>query len=420
MFRRAISPLLGLVVGLGLVQSSPGQTGKGAQPKVKVSAPTRLDWTYVLSTKSLEKPPANWLPADYDSTKQVYDLYVPTDYDAKKSYPVVLFVSPGDGPGGVKEWEPVCKQKGIIFAAPHGAGNNCPTQRRVRIVLDVLDDVRRNFNTDADRTYITGFSGGGRIAGGIAHALPEYFGGMAPICATGDLRDEALWLQHRLIDRLSVALVTGESDFNRGECERFKGPWLTEMGVRTKVWVVPKLGHGVPGAATLTEVYDWLEAGLPKRRELAKKYPATTVASKSAPGRAEIAASMVQEGKQRLQAKETTYSGLMLLLGCALRFDGVPAAKEAKDLCLEYAGKPVKPWEEENANEERRFALAKVRGLDAYASGPLPDQYAKQRGDMAKAAIELWTEFVKDGKDTKAIEQAKQRIPALQKIVDGK
>lgn len=419
MYCRAIALLLGLAIGLGLVASGHAQTGKGYQAKVKVGAPTRLDWTYVVATKSLEKPPANWLPADYDSTKQVYDLYVPPDYDAKKSYPVVVFVSPGDGPGGVKEWEAVCKQKGIIFAAPHNAGNNCPTPRRVRIVLDVLDDVRRNYHTDADRTYMTGFSGGGRIAAAIAHALPEYFGGAAPICATGDLRED-LWLQHRLIDRLSMALVTGESDFNRGECERFKGPWLTEMGVRTKVWVVPKLGHAVPGATTLTEVFDWLEQGLPQRRELAKKFPTTTVASKAAPSRAESAALMLQEGKQRVQAKETTYRGLMLLLGCVVRFDGLPAAKEAREICLEYDGKPVKPWEDENAAEERLFALAKVRALDAYASGPLPDQYAKQRGEMAKAAIGLWAEFVKDGKDAKAIEQAKQRIPALQKLAEGK
>ncbi|MBL8794482.1 MAG: hypothetical protein JNM56_11295 [Planctomycetia bacterium] len=419
MFRRTILPLLGLALGLSLAATGTAQTGKGLQTKVKVGAPTRLDWTYVLATKSLEKPPANWLPADYDSTKQVYDLYVPPDYDAKKSYPVVLFVSPGDGPGGVKEWEPVCKQKGIIFAAPHNAGNNCPTQRRVRIILDVLDDVRRNFNTDADRTYITGFSGGGRIAGAIAQALPEYFGGSAPICASADLRDDT-WLQHRLIERQSVALVTGETDFNRGECERFKGPWLSEMGVRAKVWVVPKLGHAVPNATVLTEVFDWLEAGLPKRRELAKKFPTTSVTGKAAPARAEIAASMLQEGKQRLQAKETTYSGLMLLVGCATRFDDAPASKEARELCAEYDGKAVKPWEEENANEERRFALAKVRALDAYASGPLPDQYVKQRAEMAKAAIVLWAQFIKDGQDAKAIEQAKQRIPALTKLAEGK
>jgi predicted esterase len=412
---QALAPVAGLLIGLGLVSPSTAQTKTGYQTKVKVSAATRIDWTFALSNKSLEKAPANWLPADYDSTKQQYDLFVPPTYNAKQSYPVIIFISPGDGASGWKEWEPVCKQSGVIFASPHGAGNNVDFKKRVRIVLDVLDDVRRNYNTDPDRTYIGGFSGGGRIAGHIAFSLPEYFGGTVPICATGDLRDEN-WLQHRMIDRLSVALVTGENDFNRGECERYKGPWLTEMGVRTKVWVTPKLGHGIPGDKTLAEAFKWLEDGLPARQMLAKKYPATRIAGNAAPTRQEQAKALLDEGKQRLQAKETTHRGLILLLGVALRFEGA-AGDEAKKICLEYDAKADKPWDEEQNAEERRFTLAKAKGLDGYASGPLPQQYAKERVAMAKAALELYAALLKDGKDAKAVEEAKKRAPELLKIL---
>jgi predicted esterase len=412
----SLAPLAGLVVGFGFVASSPAQTKTGYQTKVKVAAATRLDWTFAVSNKSLEKAPANWLPADYDSAKQQYDLFVPPTYNAKQSYPVVVFISPGDGPSGWKEWEPVCKQSGVIFASPYGAGNNVDFKKRVRLVLDVLDDVRRNYDTDPDRTYIGGFSGGGRIAGHIAFSLPEYFGGTVPVCATGELREEN-WLQHRMIDRLSVALVTGESDFNRGECERYKGPWLTEIGVRTKVWVTPKLGHGVPSDKTLAEAFKWLEEGLPARQALAKKYPATRVAGNAAPTRPEQAKALLDEGKKRLEAKETTHRGLILLLGVALRFDGA-SADEAKKICLEYDAKADKPWDEEQNAEDRRFAFARAKGLDGYASGPLPQQYANQRGAMAKAAVELYARLLKDGKDAKAVEEAKKRIPELAKIVE--
>src|SRR6266699_649079 len=51
-----------------------------------------------------------------------------------------------------------------------------PLGQRVRIVLDVLDQVRRDYRVDPDRTYLSGFSGGGRVACTIAFALPEYFG----------------------------------------------------------------------------------------------------------------------------------------------------------------------------------------------------------------------------------------------------
>src|SRR6185436_911045 len=99
----------------------------------------------------------------------------------------------------------------------------------------------------------------GRVACGIAFALPELFGGVIPVCASGDLREEP-WLRHRVIDRLSIAMITGTGDFNRGEVERFRGPMLTDMGVRTKVTVVERLGHGIPDGRTFTELIEWLDA----------------------------------------------------------------------------------------------------------------------------------------------------------------
>jgi hypothetical protein len=64
----------------------------GYHAKVAVSAPTRLDWTFALSNRSLANPPADWL-GDYDSTKQQYELFVPRR-EPKKHLPVILFISP--------------------------------------------------------------------------------------------------------------------------------------------------------------------------------------------------------------------------------------------------------------------------------------------------------------------------------------
>jgi predicted esterase len=401
-----------LALGLVLTGTTAAQQGKGYQAKVQVKGPTRLDWIFALSNKSLEKAPVNWLPADYDSAKQHYELFVPPSYDPKQNWPVVLFVPAGNSPAGWKEWESVCKKEGIIFASPYGAGNTVDQKPRIRIILDVLDDIRRQYSIDPDRTYIGGFSGGGRIAGGIAYSLPELFGGFVPVCSTGDIRDES-WLQYRMIDRLSVALVTGETDFNRGECERFMFTWLNDISVRTRVWVVPKLGHGIPGGTTLGEVYQWLEGGLAKRRELAKKFPAMRIAGNAAPSRADLGTALLAEGKLRLQTNDTPARGVMLLLGCAIRFDGTPAGDEARKLCFELDAKAEKPWDDEFNVHERRFSLAQARALDAYASGPLPAQYAKQRVDMLKKAITIYANLLKDGKDARAVEEARKRIPVL-------
>ena len=239
--------------------------------EVKVSAATRIDWVFALSNQSPAEPPADWLPK-YDSTAQSYELYVPK---IKKGSPgLILFISPGERSMGLDALRKVCDDHNLIFASPNDAGNNTDSRQRVRIVLDVLDDVRKEYQVDPDRTYIAGFSGGGRIACAIGFSLPEYFGGVIPICAAGELREES-WLRQRVIDRLSVAHVTGETDFNRGEVKRFRGPILSAVGVRSKVWVAPKTGHAIPSTSVLAEAVVWLDAGQPVRRKLAKDHPAS-------------------------------------------------------------------------------------------------------------------------------------------------
>src|SRR5262249_32414042 len=217
---------------------------------------------------------------------------------------------------------------------------------RCRIVFELPDDVRRNYNTDPDRTYICGFSGGGRIAARIAFALPEYFGGTVAVGSSGEFRTEE-WLRHRLVEKLSVGMVTGDKDFNHGECVLYRAPWLKEIGVRTRVWDIPDLPHAIPGGQTMAEVFQWLEGDPPRRRALAQKYPGARMPGDAAPTPQEWSRVLLAEGKQRLQAKETMYSGLALLQGVAFRWNGLPAGAEATKLVVEHETKPEKPWDED-------------------------------------------------------------------------
>jgi dienelactone hydrolase len=382
--------------------------------KVAVSAPTRIDWTFVLTNRSLASPPADWL-GDYDSKRQSYELFVPPRRDARKLLPVIVFISPANEPMGWKRFENVCKQRGILFAGPRSAGNDCPPKKRVRLVLDVLDDIRRNYATDPDRTYLAGFSGGGRIACAIAFALPEYFGGVLPICASGELRGES-WLRQRVIDRLGVALLTGEKDFNRAEVKRLRGPLLQGVGVTARVWVQAGMGHDVPSEKTLLEAIRWLDDSATRRQDAAKRDPASRIDGSAAPGREEQAQALFAEAKKRLGKRETLHSGLMQLKGCMQRWPDLQVGADAKTILLDYDGRTERPWDADDLAEQRRFLIAQARALDSYASGDLPPQYAKERPDAARAAIQLWQKVLVDGPDTAAGREAKKRIPALEKI----
>jgi predicted esterase len=390
---------------------------KGHQKQMPVQAATRIDCVFPLANQSPAEPPADWLPK-YNSKQQKYELFVPQSYKPTQPAPLILFISPAKQPMGLAQWKAVCEEHGAIFASPFEAGNECESRQRVRIVLDVLDDIRRRVAVDPDRTYIGGFSGGGRIACAIAFSLPEYFGGVVPVCAAGDLRDET-WLKHRVQARLSVAHLTGETDFNRGEIERYRGPLLADVGVRSKIWTVDGLGHSIPGSKPLDTAYRWLEEGLKARQKFALEFPASRVNSKSAFTGEEFAAALSAEAKQRIANPATFYSGLMQYKGIVERWPGLPAALAATKVLRAADEANPKTWEVEDIAEQRVLLVSGARRLSDYALGPLPQQYAPQRVKMAEAALQQWRLVIADGQDAQAVADSKAIVPKLQAIAEG-
>jgi hypothetical protein len=414
MLRAACAVVFALLVPAG-APAAPPATGYTA--KVTVSGPTRLDWTFAVTNQSLADPPAKLVGEGFDSTKQTYELFVPERKDTKKPLPAILFVSAGDEPGGWKAFEALCKDKGFVFIGVRGAGNNVPPPKRVRIVLDCFDDVRKQIPLDPDRTYISGFSGGARMACAIAFALPEYFGGMIPVCAAGELREEP-WLRHRLIDRVSAALVTGETDFNRGEVERWKGPMWKDIGIRTRVWVQPKTGHAMPPAATIAEVVKWLDEDVDRRAAFAKKVPAARATADGALSREENTKALLDEGKQLLGDKKTMHRGLMMLKGVAGRWPDLASGKDALKLLTEYDAKKDRPWEDDDIAEQIKQIAAEARGLSNYALNGIPagSQYEKQKPDLAKRAIELWGVLIKNAPASPLGKEGKRWVADLEPL----
>src|SRR5262245_56272303 len=76
--------------------------------EVVVDTPTRLPWDFVAASFG---PEAARLPRDFDSRRQRYQLFVPAKYTKAKSWPLVVFISPGDDPLGWKAWQKVCEER---------------------------------------------------------------------------------------------------------------------------------------------------------------------------------------------------------------------------------------------------------------------------------------------------------------------
>ena len=89
------------------------------------------------------------------------------------------------------------------------------------------------------------------LGSAVAYVETEYFGGVAPVGGTNPLNSLS-YLRHRAQDRLSVAFVTGEKDFNRRESEEYLHPLLTELGAQ-RVGDRLELDATAPAAPTMAE-----------------------------------------------------------------------------------------------------------------------------------------------------------------------
>ena len=136
-----------------------------------------------------------------DDTEQPYGLYIPKNYDPAKKYPLVMMLH-GAGSNHrlalrrvfgksnavdetdveasryFPEWEDV----DFIVASPLARGTAGYQGIPEQDVYDVLEDVKKRFSVDENRTYLTGLSMGGGGTLWIGLTRPDIWAAIAPVC----------------------------------------------------------------------------------------------------------------------------------------------------------------------------------------------------------------------------------------------
>jgi predicted peptidase len=146
-----------------------------------------------------------------------YLLYLPADYGrANKTWPLIMFLH-GAGERGknleaVKKHGPPKmiaqgKQFDFIIVSPQ-----CPNDlwwpEQTDILINLLDDVEKNYRVDTDRVYLTGLSMGGFGTWTMAEKYPNRFAAIAPICGGEErymasrLKNVPVWAFHGAKDKV--------------------------------------------------------------------------------------------------------------------------------------------------------------------------------------------------------------------------
>ncbi|MBI5800709.1 MAG: hypothetical protein HZA92_08300 [Verrucomicrobia bacterium] len=211
------------------------------------------------------------VPGAFDLAKEKFQLIVPAAYKPTEKWGVFIWISPGDTPAIPADWEPALAARKLLFVGAFKSGNPRSIFDRVRLAVAANLALRERFNVDGRRVYVSGFSGGGRVASMVGVAYADMFSGAMPFMgvnfyediAAGDgkttyganfIPDEEVLAIAKKFCR--YALVTGEKDFNRiGTKAVFEMGFKKEGFANVTYLEAPGVAHSLPPAK-------WLEQGL--------------------------------------------------------------------------------------------------------------------------------------------------------------
>jgi pimeloyl-ACP methyl ester carboxylesterase len=192
-------------------------------------------------------------------------VYVPATMPAR-GYGLLVFVPPWDEAELPPDWDRVLDERGLIYVSAERSGNDQSVLGR-RLPLAVLaeQNVALRYRIDPERVFVSGFSGGSRVALRVALAYPDIFGGAildagADPIGTAERPLPPRDLFERFARETRLVFIVGDQDLMHVGTETTSRHSLEEWCVsRVQSLTMPSTSHALADAHALSRALDALE-----------------------------------------------------------------------------------------------------------------------------------------------------------------
>lgn len=185
---------------------------------------------------------------------QSYMVYLPRDYSAQRSWPILYVLDPrARGRLGAEIFQGAAEEYGYIIASSNNSHSDVPKDPNIPSVNAMWADTHARFKIDPRRTYIAGFSGTFRAAVYLARHVPA--GSFAGIIGAGAGYPPDMTPNRN--DRFALYLTVGKRDFNFLEVMELE-PKLRRAGIAHHVEIFEGV-HQWPPAELRLEAIEWME-----------------------------------------------------------------------------------------------------------------------------------------------------------------
>ena len=209
----------------------------------------------------------------FDITTEKFQLIVPKNYQPGEPWGLFVWISAGDDARIPADWEAVLAERKLLFLGALQSGNKRDIFDRIRMAVDASAGMRKRCRIDERRVYLSGFSGGARVASMVGVCYADLFTGTMPFMGVNFYTDVVGYDDKKygvsylpddevleIAKKRRFVLFTAEKDFNRpNTLAAFEQGFKKEGFPFVIALDVPGIGHAMPDGKWLAKGLDFLD-----------------------------------------------------------------------------------------------------------------------------------------------------------------
>jgi predicted peptidase len=187
-----------------------------------------------------------------------WEIYVPKNYDPNDPPGVMVYISPQNQIKTPSGWMTVMEESNLIWIAARKSGNKVQTSRRILFAVMSLPLIQQKYQLNVNRIYISGLSGGGRVASIVATEYAHMFKGAIYNCGVNFWNNKNLD-QIELIKKNRFVFVTGTADFNLQDTKDIYAKYKKAGVEKIKLMVISRMSHENPKRNKFSQAINFLD-----------------------------------------------------------------------------------------------------------------------------------------------------------------
>jgi len=201
------------------------------------------------------QPFSEKIPIDQPIT---WEVFVPANYDPAKPAGVLVFINSRDSGLIEPEWKAVMENTNLIYIGANESGNQIDVPKRVAYAVLAPRVIINSYEVDLERIYVSGFSGGSRVASMVATEYNRIVKG-AVYNSGANFWGEAALPRYREMVNHRYVFITGTEDFNLEDTREVYQAYQDAGIKNSQLMVIPGLAHKRPAAGDLEAAIRYLD-----------------------------------------------------------------------------------------------------------------------------------------------------------------